>query len=167
VDKIKGIEIRDVATEGHSQNGSIEAANRILRMFFERLFLANVSDGDLIEAIIAASTRSKSACIENRAASAEEIWTESVPKIAHDLLGSDSDVSSPAELIQAFEARKTRTALAKTLKRLEYPKEHVKIGDFVRSYRERDKNWKGPVRVVSVDNNRVNFVYEGSHSSAA
>jgi hypothetical protein len=53
------------------------------------------------------------------------------------------------------------------LKRLEYPKEHVKIGDFVRSYRERDKNWKGPVRVVSVDNNRVNFVYEGSHSSAA
>jgi hypothetical protein len=113
VDKIKGIEIRDVATEGHSQNGSIEAANRILRMFFERLFLANVSDGDLIEAIIAASTRSKNACIENRAASAEEIWTESVPKIAHDLLGSDSDVSSPAELIQAFEARKTRTALAK------------------------------------------------------
>jgi hypothetical protein len=38
--KSKGIEMRGVATEGHSQNGSIEAANRVLRVFFERLFLA-------------------------------------------------------------------------------------------------------------------------------
>jgi hypothetical protein len=73
--------MRDVATEGHSQNGSIEAANRVLRMFFERLLLANESDDGLIEAMIAASTRSKNACIGNKAASAEEIWTGSVPKL--------------------------------------------------------------------------------------
>jgi intein/homing endonuclease len=59
--KSKGIEIRDVATEGHSQNWSIEAAKRVLRMFLERLFLANGSDYGLIEAMIAASTRSKNA----------------------------------------------------------------------------------------------------------
>jgi hypothetical protein len=165
--KSKGIAMRDVSTEGHSQNGSIEAANRVLRMFFERLFLANGSDDGLIEAMVATSTRSKNACIGNKAASAVEIWTGSVPKFAHDLLGFDSGVSLPAELIQAFEARKARTALAKTLKRPEYPEERVKIGDFVRFYRERDKIWKGPVRVVSVDNNRVNFVYQGSQSSAA
>jgi hypothetical protein len=165
--KSKGIEMRDVTTEEQSQNGSIEAANRVLRMFFERLFLANGSDDGLIEAMITASTRSKNACIGNKAASAEEIWRGSVPKFAHDLLGADSDVSLPAELIQAFEARKARTALAKTLTRPEYPEEQVKVGDFVRFYRERDKIWKGPVRVVSVDNNRVNLVYEGSRSSAA
>jgi hypothetical protein len=79
--KSKGIEMRDVATEGHSQNGSIETANRVLRMFFERLFLANGSDDGLIEAMITASTRSKNACIGNKAASAEEIWTGSVPKL--------------------------------------------------------------------------------------
>jgi hypothetical protein len=159
--------MRDVATEGHSQNGSIGAANRVLRMLFERLFLANESDDGLIEAMIAASTRSKNACIGNKAASAEEIWTGSVPKFAHDLLGADSDVSLPAELIQAFEARKARAALAKTLKRPEYPEEQVKVEDFVRFYLERDKIWKRPVRVVSVDHNRENFVNEGLRSSAA
>jgi hypothetical protein len=82
-------------------------------MFFERLFLANGSDDGLIEAMIAASVRSKNACIRNKAASAEEIWTGSVPKIAHDLLGADSNVSFPAELIQAFEGRKSRTTLTK------------------------------------------------------
>jgi hypothetical protein len=66
--------------------------------------------------MIAASTRSKNACIGNKAAFGEEIWTGSVPKFAHDLLGVDSDVFLPAELIQAFEARKVCTALAKTLK---------------------------------------------------
>jgi hypothetical protein len=60
--------MRDVSTEGHSQNGSIEAANRVLRMFFERLFLANGSDDGLIEAMVATSTRSKKACIGNKAA---------------------------------------------------------------------------------------------------
>jgi hypothetical protein len=165
--KSKGIEMRDVATEGHSQNGSIEAANRFIRMFFERLFLANGSDDGHIEAMIAASTRSKNACIGNKAASSEEIWTGSFPKFAHDLLGADSDVSLPAELIQAFEARKARAALAKTLKRPEYPEEQVKVEDFVRFYLERDKIWKRPVRVVSVDNNRENFVNEGLRSSAA
>jgi hypothetical protein len=35
--------------------------------------------------MIAASTRSKNACIGNKAASAEELWTGSVPKFAHDL----------------------------------------------------------------------------------
>jgi hypothetical protein len=63
--------------------------------------------------MIAMSTRSKNACIGNKAASAEVIWTGSVPKFAYDLLGPDSDVFLPAELIQAFEARKTRTALEK------------------------------------------------------
>jgi hypothetical protein len=53
------------------------------------------------------------------------------------------------------------------LKRPEYPEVQVKIGDFVRFYQEPDKIWKEPVRVVSVDNNRVNFVYKGSRSSAA
>jgi hypothetical protein len=151
--------MRDVCTEGHSQNGSIEAANRVLRMSFERLFLANGSDDGLIEAMVATPSRSKNACIGKKAASAEESWTESVPKFAHDLLGVDSGVSLPAELIQVFEARKARTALSKTLKRPEYAEERAKIGDFVRFYRERDKMWKGPVRVVSMDNNRVNFVY--------
>jgi hypothetical protein len=79
--KSKGIEMRDVATEEHSQNESIEAANIILRKFFERLFLANGSDEGLIEGMITASTRSKNACIGNKAASAEEIWTGSVPKL--------------------------------------------------------------------------------------
>jgi hypothetical protein len=100
--KSMGIEMLDIATEGHSHNGSIEAANRVVRMFFERLFLVNGSDDGLIEAIIAASTRFRNACIGNKAASAEEIWTGSVPKSAHDLLGVDSDASLPAELIQAF-----------------------------------------------------------------
>jgi hypothetical protein len=159
--------MRDVATEGHSRNGSIEAASRVLCMFFERLFLANGSDDGLIEAMIAASTQSKNACIGNKEASAEEIWTGYVPKFVHDLLGADSDVSLPAELIQAFEARKARTALAKTLKRPKYLEEQVKIGDFVRFYQERDKIWKRPVRFVSVDSNRVNFVCEVSSFSAA
>jgi hypothetical protein len=101
-------------------------------MYFESLFLANISDDGLIEAMIAASTRSKNACIGSKAASAEEIWTGSVPKFTHNMLGAESDVSLPAELIQAFEARKARTALAKTLKRPEYPKEQVKVGNFVR-----------------------------------
>jgi hypothetical protein len=94
--KSKRIEMRDVATEGHSKNGSIEADNRVLRMFYERLLLANGYDDGLIEAMIAASTRSRNACIGNKAASAEEIWTGSVPKFAHDLLGSDFYVSLPA-----------------------------------------------------------------------
>jgi hypothetical protein len=76
-------------------------------------------------------------------------------------------LNSSAELIQAFEARKARTALSKTLKRPEYPEKQVKIADFVRLNRERDKIWKGPVRVVYVDNNIVDFVYEGSSSGAA
>jgi hypothetical protein len=66
--------------------------------------------------MIIASTRLINACIGNKAASAEEIWTGYVLKFAHDLLGADSDVSLRAELIQAFEARKARTALAKTFK---------------------------------------------------
>jgi hypothetical protein len=70
-------------------------------------------------------------------------------------------------LIPVFEVSEARTALSKTLKRPEYPEERVKIGDFVPFYRERDKVWKVPVRVVSLDNNRVNVVYDGSHSSAA
>jgi hypothetical protein len=53
------------------------------------------------------------------------------------------------------------------LKRPEYPEVQVKVGDFVSFYREPDKIWRGPVCVVSVDINRVNFVYEGSRSSAA
>jgi hypothetical protein len=111
--KSKGIEMRDVTTEEHSQNGSIEAANRVLRMLFERMYLAKGSYDGLIEAMITASTRSKNECIENKVDSAEEIWTGSVPKFAHDLLGADSDVSLPAELIQAFEARKACTAWLK------------------------------------------------------
>jgi hypothetical protein len=50
-------------------------------MFFERLFLANGSDDGLIEEMITASTRSKNACIGDKAASAEEIWTGSVPNL--------------------------------------------------------------------------------------
>jgi hypothetical protein len=98
--------MRDVSTEMYPQNESIEAANRVLRMFFERLFLANGSDDGLIESIFAASTRSKNACIGNKAASAEEIWTGSVPKFAHDLLSADFDESLPAELIQALKREK-------------------------------------------------------------
>jgi hypothetical protein len=166
VDKFHGIEMRDVSTEGHSQNGSIEV-NRVPSISFERLFLANRSDDGLVEAMAATSTRSKIACIRNKVACAEEIWTRSVPKLAYDLLGVDSGVYLAAELIPAFEVSEARTALSKTLKRPEYPEERVKIGDFVPFYRERDKVWKVPVRVVSLDNNRVNVVYDGSHSSAA
>jgi hypothetical protein len=71
--------MRDVSTEGHSQNGSIEAANRVLRMLFERLFLANGSDDSLIETMVATSTRSTKACIGNKAASAEEFGQDLFP----------------------------------------------------------------------------------------
>jgi hypothetical protein len=55
--------MHDVATKGHSQRGSIEGASRVLRMFFERLLRSNGSDDGLVEVMIAASTRSKNACI--------------------------------------------------------------------------------------------------------
>jgi hypothetical protein len=42
LDKANDLELRDVATEGHSQNGAIEVANRILRMFFDRIVAANL-----------------------------------------------------------------------------------------------------------------------------
>jgi hypothetical protein len=70
--KRHGMEIRAVATEGHSQNGAIEAANRVLRMFFDRIVAANAVIEE-IAVIARAAVKAKNACIGNKHASATEI----------------------------------------------------------------------------------------------
>jgi hypothetical protein len=79
--KRHGMDIRAVATEGHSQNGAIEAANRVLRMFFDRIVAANaIVDG--IAVISRGAVEAKHACIGTKHVSATEIWTGTIPQFA-------------------------------------------------------------------------------------
>jgi hypothetical protein len=111
-----GMDIRAVATEGHSHNGAIEAANRVLRIFFDRIVAANAVV-DEIAVIVRAAVKVKNACIGNKHASATEIWTGMIPQFVQEMLtGGSHTIVIPSDIEIAFEARKPRSSFERLMR---------------------------------------------------
>jgi hypothetical protein len=137
-----GMEIRAAATEGHSQNGAIEAANRVLRMFFDRIVAANVVVEE-IAVIARAAVKAKNACVGNKHASA----TETIPQFAEEMFTSESQaIVVPSDTQTAYEARKARSSFARLLREIGQDPKPIWEGDYIRVYRERERlvvEWTG------------------------
>jgi hypothetical protein len=135
--KRHGVDTRAVAIEGHSQNGAIEAENRVLRMFFDRIVAANAVV-DEIAVIVRAAVKAKNACVGNKHASATEIWTRTIPQFSQEMLtGGSHTIAIPSDIETAFEARKARSSFARLMRERGQDPKPIREGDYVRFYRDR------------------------------
>jgi hypothetical protein len=66
-----------VATEAHNQNGTIEAGNRVLWMFFRQIGLSEPQLN--LEQVVENSVFGKDCCTGSKGATSYELWLEKPP----------------------------------------------------------------------------------------
>jgi hypothetical protein len=66
-----------VATEAHNQNGTIEAGNRVLRMFFRRIRLSEPQLN--LKQVVEIAVFGKNCCTGSKGATSYELWREKPP----------------------------------------------------------------------------------------
>jgi hypothetical protein len=80
--------------------------------------------------------------------------------------GESQAIVIPSDIQTAYETRKARSSFARLLPERGQDPKPIREGDFIRFYRERDKSWNGPERVLKVSQNKVIFEYQGTRTSA-
>jgi hypothetical protein len=149
-----GCELVIVATEAHHQNGTIEAGNRILRMFFRRIRMAE-KQMDL-PAAVESAVYGKNCCTGSKGASSYELWFGISP--------GEPDI--PATLRAAYDARQARSKVFRAIKPGHRPHDDIHVGEYVRFFREK-KGWSTACLVVSVSKNIITIIHNNVHKTAA
>jgi hypothetical protein len=152
-DKI-GCDLVVVATEAHHQNGTIEAGNRVLRMFYRRIRLAEKQLNQL--QVVENAVYGKNCCTGTKGASSYELWFGSAPGIA----------SLPVPLRAAYDAKQARMKIFRAIKPGHRTYDDVRVGQHVRIFRER-QGWSTPCLVVSVSRNIITVIHNSRHKTAA
>jgi Reverse transcriptase (RNA-dependent DNA polymerase) len=142
------------ATEAHHQNGTIEAGNRILRMFYRRIRMAERQLTPL--QAVENAVYGKNCCTGSKGSSSYELWFGNSPKVTE---------ISPT-LKAAYDAKQARTRIFRAIRPGHRGYEDVKVGEYVQFFREK-KGWSTPCIVVSVSRNIVTVIHNNLHKTAA
>ena len=158
------IRLQIAPTEGHEQNGCIEAASRCLRMFFNRLDAAganirrDVTPRELINQIVRESTLAKNSCTGNKVASAELLWTGCAPNFELQLDSLQKQgfhLQSLAALRRLHHQQRERARISRSSNDKVSGAHRIQVGAHVKAFRERDETWHGPFVVTNVHRNSV------------
>jgi hypothetical protein len=142
-----------VATEAHNQNGTIEAGNRVLRMFFRRIRLSEPQLN--LEQVVEHAVFGKNCCTGSKGATSYELWLEKPPPSDQMIL----------PIRAAFAAKQARAKIFRALKPGHRDHTDVCVGQYVRFYREK-KGWSTPCQVVSVDRNMITVIHNNTQKTA-
>jgi Reverse transcriptase (RNA-dependent DNA polymerase) len=142
------------ATEAHHQNGTIEAGNRILRMFYRRIRMAERQLTPL--QAINNAVYGKNCCTGSKGSSSYELWFGNSPQVSE----------IPSTLTAAYDAKQARMRLFRAIKPGHRGYEDVRVGEYVQFFREK-RGWSTPCLVVSVSRNIVTVIHNNLHKTAA
>jgi hypothetical protein len=149
-----GCELIIIATEAHHQNGTIEAGNRVLRMFFRRIRMA---EGHLnLSNVVERAVYGKNCCTGSKGASSYELW-----------FGASPDAKEiPFSLRAAYDAKQARNKIFRAIKPGSRSYDDIRVGDYAQIFREK-LGWSVPCLVVSVLRNIVTVIHDNRHKTAA
>jgi hypothetical protein len=143
-----------IATEAHHQNGVIESGNRILRMFFNRIRIAEKQFD--MKQVVEQAVYGKNCCTGSKSSTSYELWFGYGP--------SPSTILSSMKT--AFVAKQARAKVYRALKNGYRSRTEVETGQYVRFYREKT-GWSSPCLVVSVSHNIITVVHNNVLKTAA
>lgn len=157
------LDVQPAAVEAHAHNGHVEVGNRMLRLFFRRLCQANARVANKLS-LVPVAVAAKNACIGSRVCSSAELWG-SPPAFVEYLRSLTGKFVVPASLVAAHKAKQDR--IRQYVARRERGKPPVfAAGDWIQVYRDRDKLWHGPAKLLRVDRQRAEFTLNGYPTSA-
>jgi hypothetical protein len=123
--KTMGTALFIIAAEAHHQNGVLESGNRVLRMFFNKITIAEkqLNMGQAVEQAV----YGMNCCTGSKSASSYELWLEMPPR----------DPSSSSPVRAPFVAKQARSKIYKALRNENRNYTDVSPGQYVRFYREK------------------------------